>query len=98
MQKNNFFCFITDINELVVQIEFRDSNKPYTRFEQSGVPRELFNPEDVKLGMCFHVEHIGEDIKFIPFDKKEWSKEDLDEVERQVEKYLPLFNDEMPSK
>jgi ATP-dependent RNA circularization protein (DNA/RNA ligase family) len=88
MENETFFCFITDIKEHVVQVEFRGIENPYMRYDQSGVPRHLFNPEDVKLGQCFHVDMDGELITFKPFENEEWTKEDLAEVDKQVEKLV----------
>ena len=88
MENKTFFCFITDIKEHVVQVEFRGEENPYMRYDQSGVPRHLFNQDDVKLGQCFHVEMKDDKIIFKPFENKEWTKEDLLEVDERVEELM----------
>lgn len=94
MENKNITCFITDIKKHTIEVEFRDSDNPLKRFHvRSGVPKNLFKPEDINMGQCFYVYMDGDNIRFEPFEKKEWTQEELDDVDKQVEKYMKLFPD-----
>jgi len=95
---NRYFGFIESIEEKLDLVTVRLKKEDYGLNYTMDLPLDMIDKDHLNLGQCFHVnlgdEHSVYDLNIEWVQPHNWTQEELDEVEEEIKRFLPLFDEE----